>query len=440
MLKYFLIILSLALSCAAASFASGVNENDLFSTDTMITQSTNTANAEKLPEKNSVKLSGEITGGFVGGIATSTSTSTPFYSTTVTNLFLDARLQKGMKVFANGEADYLAQTRTTNFYVREMFFDINYDNKVYFRTGKQVLVWGTNYFWNPTDLINVEKVPFIQKIGYREGAYGTKMHIPFGTTANLYGFLDTGGAQDLEDAAGALKFEFLTGKTEMAFSGWIKRTYNPVLGYDFSTRVSRVDIRGEASVSDGDNTDRLSVINGVITPTRRTNELIPEASLGFTKYYNLGNYKDRVSVTTEFFYDGAGYQGNNDIFSDKTIYQFSTPFTIVNSSGVPVTVAAGTKKDYFLGRNLYTANYYGQYYGAFFTTVDKFVFPDMQLLVNCINNFSDSTGILSAGVTYSTLNDITSTVLFNTFYGAPDGEYTYSGVSFAVQATITLKF
>ena len=31
------------------------------------------------------------------------------------------------------------------------------EDKIYFRTGKQVLKWGRSYFWNPTDLINVEK-------------------------------------------------------------------------------------------------------------------------------------------------------------------------------------------------------------------------------------------------------------------------------------------
>ena len=171
------------------------------------------------------------------------------------NLLFDARLKKGTKCLANMETQYNLNSKnddSTNnfdstdyndisndtsssysqdsytskdadFFLKEFFIDFNIKNKVYFRTGKQVLQWGRCYLWNPSDLINIEKRTFKEKIGSREGVYGMKIHIPFGTKYNIYSFLDTKDADNDNKIGGACKFEFVIGKTEMAFSAWSKK-------------------------------------------------------------------------------------------------------------------------------------------------------------------------------------------------------------------------
>jgi hypothetical protein len=350
----------------------------------------------------------------IAGINSSTSTTNPIYTFTLMDLFLDVRLKKGSKLFANAETLYLSQTKTTSVSLKEMFLDFNLKNKVYFRTGKQVLQWGRNYFWNPTDLINIEKNTFIRRIGYREGAYGTKLHIPFGTKQNIYAFFDTGNSQEAQDTATALKYEFLIGNTENAFSCWSKNNYNTVFGYDFSTRLFKIDTTGEVSVSNGDNFARLNDNCGVLTAEKRKGELIPQAAAGFTKYFPLGNFKDRVSLTTEFFYNGTGY--NQDLFGNLNTRTF------------------------LLDNNLYQQNYYGRFYYAVFSGISRFILTDMTFTINAITNASDSTGIISTGVTYTDINDFSFGILFIGYAGKPDGEYTYSGDKFNTQLTFTLSF
>jgi hypothetical protein len=433
-------VIALFFTLAPLSFAADekINENDLFSSPDLAAQTKVMPNAASSEDKRSVGFSGQMTSAFSDFVYASSTTPDSLYSLTVANLFLDARLPNSVKGFANVEVDYLSQTKATSVFLRELFFDFVMEKHVYVRTGKQVLQWGPCYFWNPTDLINIEQKPFIRKIGYREGAYGAKIHIPFGTKLNLYGFIDTGSAGSAQDVAGAFKIEFLAGKTEMAFSTWLKRTYNPVAGYDFTTRVFGIDTAGEASVSRGDIQQRLIEDQGVLSLGRRTDETLTKAALSFTKPFDLGNFHDRVSVTTEFFYNGAGYDGN--AFADKRVFAFGSPFAAVNAAGVPSLIASGTKRDFLLGQNLYSPNYYSLYYAAAFVTVNRFIISDMVFTANYMRNLCDSSGIVSAGVTYTTLNDFNAGLLINEYVGNPDSEYTFSAITTNVQLTFGISF
>ena len=136
------------------------------------------------------------------------------------DLMLDVRLPFGMKTYTDCEL-YLAPedgglafSDPDNYFssgsgsgfaiaVPEIFLDANINRRVYLRAGKQVLQWGRGYFWNPTDLINVEKKAFVERIGSREGTYGVKAHVPFGTKANVYTFVDMNNLASIDSLAGA---------------------------------------------------------------------------------------------------------------------------------------------------------------------------------------------------------------------------------------------
>lgn len=411
--------------------AEAVNENEMFSGNEMITQTDGMIpDAE---EKKSIGFSGEITS-VAEDIGISTSSKDSLQSYIVSNMFLDVRMKNGIKTFANLETNYQPETRTANFDLRELFFDFNLKRKIYMRTGKQVLQWGRCSLWNPSDLINIEKKTFIRKIGYREGAYGMKMHIPFGAKYNIYGFLDTGNAAAPEDIGGALKYEFLAGKTEMAFSGWAKRTYSTVFGYDFSSRISDVDVVGELSVSKGGNTNRLRVNNGTTLEVYRNNgEWTPRTSINFSKGFRFRNFNDRIIVSSEFFYNHSGYEEN--IFNDRAVYQFAEPA----AAGTTV-LTSGTKKEFLLLNGLYDMNYFSRYYGALFTSIGRFIIADMTLNVNYIRNFNDGSGILSSGVTYKNINDFSAGLLFNSFLGRDNTEYTFLNVEYDAQFTLGIAF
>ncbi|MDD2805109.1 MAG: hypothetical protein PHV33_06105 [Elusimicrobiales bacterium] len=419
------LLLALALFPLPAFAEDAASELEMFGTPELVTQAASTETARA--EKKTLGFSGSVTSVMEDAVYGSSDSLNTYI---LGNLLLDARLKNGVKAFANLETSYYPKTRQTTSTLRELFVDFNLGDRVYFRTGKQVLQWGRCYLWNPTDLVNIEKIPFVPKVGSREGAYGLKLHVPFGTAYNIYGFLDTGSAAAGRELAGALKFELLAGRTEMAFSGWTKRNRNPVFGYDVSSRLGDVDIAGEVSAAGRDNGRYIRDNNGTLETFKKGTDWPLKAAVNFSKGFRLGNFNDRLTVTSEFFYNQSGYVKTP--FRDKKLYAFSGPLSSV--------LPAGTKGLYLLGNGLYDSNYLGRHYGALFTSVSRFIITDLTLNTNYIHNFNDSTGALSAGVTYKNLNDFNAGCLLLAPLGPADGEYTFSGAKLFAQLTAGLSF
>lgn len=410
---------------AAAGAEDAASELEMFGSPEVATQA---AAAPAAPEeKKSLGFSGEAVSVLEGVAA---STHNPVNSYITGNFMLDARLKNGVKAFANMEATYNPRARETVSDLREVFLDFNLKDRVYFRTGKQVLQWGRCSLWNPTDLINIEKKPFIRKIGYRDGAYGVKFHAPFGTDYNVYGFLDTGSAQEDRELGGALKFEFLAGRTEMAFSGWGRRGRSAVFGYDVSSRLGGVDVAGELAVAGRDNTRYVRDEAGTLYTYLKGDDWTTRAALNLSRGFRLGEFNDRLIVSTEFYYNQNGY--TRSPFRDRAVYNYSGPLALLS--------ATGSRRDFLIGSGLYEPNYMGRYYGALFTSVSRFIVTDMTLSANYVRNLSDDTGLLSTGVTYRNLNDFSAGCLVNAYLGRPRGEYTFSGAKMSVQLTAGVSF
>src|SRR5690606_31466552 len=231
----------------------------------------------------------------------------------VGNLFLDARLQRGFRAFADLEwsvdpglpesgAAVAGTDSAVAFRVPEMFLDANIARRVYFRAGKQVLQWGRGYFFNPTDLINVERKAFFRRIGSREGVYGLKAHAPFGTAVNLYGFVDAQGVGRPDSLAGAVKAEFLLGRTEFAVMAWDKGGSEPVFGADVSTRMLGLDVKGEAALFREFEARTLSFAGGIPVLRTRTYAWAPRASASLGKSFRVSGIQDRLTTVAEYYY------------------------------------------------------------------------------------------------------------------------------------------
>jgi hypothetical protein len=399
----------------------------------------NPANAESMSQdQKKVSLTGEVYSVFMhmgtkDWVNKGDITGNRLATYMLANLLFDVRLKQGVKSFANVETQYTSQDRITLYNLRELFMDFNVSDKYYFRAGKQVLQWGRCYLWNPTDMINVEKKPFVQKIGYREGAYGVRLHVPFGTKYNIYSFVDTGNATNTDKLAGTVKFEFLLGGTEMSVAAWGKDGYKTVYGYDYSSRFLGIDTSGEISASYGSNYDTTQIINNVVTKTRITDEWSPRASINFTKFFDYDNINDRISVTTEFYYNHSGYSEN--IVKDDTVYNYSIPVMLSGVSSL-----TGTRKEFVYYGGMYDPNSLSKYYAALFFTVNRFIVTDMSLSVNLISNMVDSTSVLSAGVSYKNLNDFMVSFLVNGYLGNDPGEYNFTGDVIMTRLSLGILF
>lgn len=295
----------------------------------------------------------------------------------------------------------VSEDQTTLLGVKEIFVDFNAANTVRFRAGKQVLQWGTGYFWNPTDLINIEHKSFTNLTALREGVFGLRSDVVFAREFHLYTFLNLNAIQDITDVAFAARSEFLVGSFEFGFSGWVKSGKLPVFGVDLTSPFFwSLNLTAEASLSWGDNQPRLDT-NGVpASPIR--DQLVPKVDVGLSRTFDAFDVQDRISVNVEFFYNGAGY----DAHMFQTLGQ------------------AGLQN--FLLKGYYQPGYYGKYYAAFFVTVSKFILSDMTLSVSGLSNLSDMSGIAMIGLAYDPVNNFELSLQLGSYLGPDNSEYTIS--------------
>ena len=341
------------------------------------------------------------------------------------DFLVDARLLKSFRAFVDLNVTYLtggaplvhdftnlsvfpptpltlSENQTTFLDVKEFFVDFNAANTVYFRMGKQVLQWGTGYFWNPTDLINIEHKSFTNLTALRDGVFGLRSDVVFSREFHLYTFLNLNAIQDITDVAFAARTEFLVGAFEFGFSGWLKSSKLPVFGSDLTAPFFwSTNLTAEASFSWGENQPHLNP-DGVTTSTIR-DRLVPKVDVGLSRTFDAFDVQDRISVNVEFFYNGAGYDDN--MFQKLSLNP----------------VALGT---FFSG--YYSPGYYGTYYAAFFVTVSKFILNEMTLSVSGLSDLSDSSGIAFIGLAYDPVNNFELSLQLGSYLGPDNREYTVS--------------
>lgn len=364
------------------------------------------------------------------------------YSATVNgDIFFDARWKYGIKFFSDvyltwtpveetglDEHQQIKEDEDYDLIVREIFGDVNIAQAVYFRIGKQTLKWGRGYFWNPTDLISIDKKDFNDVDALREGTYGLKIQVPFGTALNIYGFIDTTDTESYDESAFAGKIEFLVlDNTEISLSGWTKQDYKPVYGIDFSTHAVDTQWRGEASVSEGGNRHFLVKENEVWVDSYDPEELIVQYSLGFTKKFDVGDITDRLSLTGEFLINPKGY--------DENMLE-RTPLTGPNGMPIP----GATLRELFLSE-YYRPYYYGKYYAALFASLSHLAgTSDLTLSANSISNLSDSSSVLATNLSYNVTFDTTLTFSILKYTGPENREFTFAGNDTSLEASFSTNY
>ncbi len=428
------------------------SEEDMFSdTDTVeaVEKYQDDQVAEKI-DSGAIGLSGDLQGSAIYNSATDKAkTDTSIYghndSHAVTvggDLLLDARWKYGMKLFCDYYFSFslaedlgrepmpmVEDKEDYDIVKRELFGDVNIAQKVYFRIGKQTLKWGKGYLWNPTDLISIDQKDFKDIDARREGVYGLKMHIPFGTKLNIYAFVNTTEIEEYSESAFAAKVEFLVlDDVEMSFSGWTKKDYKPVYGFDISAFGIDTQWRGEVSLTQGGNQHYLVEENGVYLDSYDSEEIIFQGSMGFTKLFDIGDVNDRFMLTGEFLYNQKGYEQN--MLAETPLLM---PGGIIMPGGF-------TLKDQFLSQ-YYSPNYYGKYYAALFAVFSKFLDnSDLSLSANAVSNLSDSSSSVSTGLSYVVTMDTSVTVRLTNYLGEENREYTLSGNKSSAYLSFFMKF
>ena len=402
-----------------------VNEQALFSDTNQITDSAsmvqNSVAKAGDQEKKSVGFSGSVLSATQSGVTRSyfakpETRQSSFGASMVADANVDVRMLRGFKAFTDLEWAYNTSAAATaqaggldsgtSWRMPEIFLDANIDRRIYFRVGKQVLQWGRCTFFNPTDLVNIEHKTFFQRIGGREGVYGLKAHVPFGTTANLYAFADAHNAQSPDSLAGAFKAEWLLGGTEMSAMIWDKPHRDPVYGADLSSRVLGIDINGEAALYQSFDSKSVDFPTGFPVVASNKKDWQPRVALGLGKSFDVNGIQDRLSTTAEFYYNAPGAAGGH-----------------IDPAALLALAASG----------FYEPNSYSRHYAAVFATFSRFIRSDITLTFNTIGNLDQHCALLSTGATYQDLNDFSLSFFIYGFAGPDHTEYTLSRQAMQVQ-------
>lgn len=428
-----------------------MSEEDMF-TESTVVENVEEFKDDKITEKfdqGTVGLSGQLRGSAVYTTATDKAKSDTSiyghkdaYSATLEgDILFDARWRYGIKFFSDVFVTYKPVEETGTHsdllsnddkdydtIVREAFGDVNIAQKVYFRIGKQTLKWGRGYFWNPTDLISTDKKDFNDIDARREGSYGLKTQIPFGVKLNIYSFIDTTGTDEYEESAFAAKVEFIVfDNTEISFSGWTKKNYKPIYGFDFSTNVFDTQWRGELSYTKGGNQHYLVKENGMWVDKYDPEEMIVKVSCGFTKMIDIGDINNRLNLTGEFLFNPKGY--------DENMLE-RAPLLLPSGTTIPGV----TLRELFLSK-YYTPYYYGKSYAALFVSFSHFLnTSDLSLSANAISNISDGSSVVATNLNYALTFDTALTLSITNILGAENREFTFTGNQASANASFSTDF
>jgi hypothetical protein len=254
-----------------------------------------------------------------------------------------------------------------------------------------------------------------------------KMHIPYKTLFNFYSFIDLGDVQYVDDIAVSAKAEALVGRTEMALSVRGKKEQKPIFGFDISTQLFEVQVSGEAALRNGRDMTTLHLTRTDTSMTDMGDNWIPRASVNLMKFFPLNGVADRVMVSTEFYYNHAGYDPN--IFSGGLIDYQKIIGTLMRKGNTLETVLS-----------LYEPNSYSRYYAMLSTSISRFILDAMTFSCSAVGNLNQKCVMLTGGVTYTTLHDFTLSANLNGFVGKKNTEYTFTDQGLSLQVRMGLVF
>ncbi len=226
------------------------------------------------------------------------------------NLFLDYRPNPAFRLFA--KSNYGVQARkdenlTSSLKLSELFADFTYDNKVFFRGGKQQAAWGVGYFFSPADVISVGRIDPQDPDQDLEGPLALKVHYPKGSS-NYYTYLLFDGLDTWRDIAVAPKVEMVMGRSELGFGAYLQRGKVPRLMATLSSSLGDFGLFAEAVVSKGSDKGFVGELGLLDYPIREEDKLFFHATAGATYSLNDPDNLFNLRGAVQYYFNGEGYE------------------------------------------------------------------------------------------------------------------------------------
>jgi len=210
-----------------------------------------------------------------------------------TRLWFDARPDRNYRVFGKFTADYPFKTAK----IFELFSDFNWNEKLFFRFGKQTAGWGLSRFYQIADPLSVGVKDPTDPSADLEGPLALKISFPYGmNNIYLYGVLKDSylpsnlAATRITDAGVGIKGDFfleipknkLIGNADLSVGAYYQRKLAPKGVVSLSTGIGKVQVFTDQVVSWGLDSYRLTdrALSGVYGTEKTTKGFFYSATLG----------------------------------------------------------------------------------------------------------------------------------------------------------------
>lgn len=230
-------------------------------------------------------------------------------------LYLDARPDPNFRVFGKARYSYAIPRKGENHKLDgkllELFSDFNYENKVFFRAGKQNAEWGVGYFFSPADVINLGRIDPENPTADREGPLSLKVHYPHESN-NYYLYTIFEGISKPEQIAFAPKVEYLLGKSELGAGLFYQKDRSTRTMVTISSSFGEVGWFAEGVVGKDYNKDFLETKAPGIYDIVKKDDFFTQATIG--GHYSYKDEKDLFNLTgaVQYYFNGVRDQEHRD--------------------------------------------------------------------------------------------------------------------------------
>jgi len=338
-------------------------------------------------------------------------------------LWFDARPDRNFRVFGKFTADY-PFAGEGDFSLFELFSDFNWDEKVFFRFGKQTAGWGLSRFYQIADPLSVGVKDPSDPAADLEGPLALKAALPLGVN-NLYFYSvvkesylpANAGETSLRDVGLGIKADFLVpvpdnkfvGNGELTVGAFTQRHLAPKAVAGFSTGIGDFQVFTDQVLALGLDSYRLTE-DGTGTE-KPDDDVFWSATLG-TMYVNNDRH---FTLYGEYMFN-SGASGDPEYLA-----KWSDRFDAESSGFLPATLVRSDALGYLSRHNSGVSLSFSELFGT-----DKLGFNALWL-----QNWVDRSGMVTPSVTVKPFDHFSIESGFTVAWGKDASEWVLKNSDFS---------
>ena len=347
-------------------------------------------------------------------------------------LYLDARPNRDFRVFAKGKAkaDFASAGRDEAdeapefaFTLFELFADFHWDDRVFFRAGKQRADWGVGRFFSPADLISLVTIDPLDPGAEREGPVAVKVHAPIGVH-NGYLYVITDDYTDPLDVAVGARGEVVVGGVELGFGGLMQADLVPKAIATATGALGDFDLFGELVLQRGTERNLIELDARAVKVTARSERdqnWFPAATAG-ASYLNSNL---NVVLAAQYYYNPLGYANSKALGPARRCLGNDPP------------KAPSCPKPPNPAPQVVDLIFFGRHYAGASASWNNIADTDLSASLFWLGNLSDGSGLVRPSLSYQVLKHLKVTLGASLGYAAmPDAAEYRDNVAFTLGVSL----